>query len=180
MAGMPLIMDAPSHPVNIPDVVYGKIWVTPKTIFFKVVQHEAAPSFWLSKCLQVSLPTFPVAGASQWMSRPALKTTEVTMTSQLPFYRYTAQSPFHGVLTHIQNCWELTYGLFVFHIPGPNLFIGGISDVTELKLQSRQTYICIPFRLPLFIVWGELQIVQRTLYISELLRYLEPHNNLNV
>ncbi len=43
MAGMPLIMDAPSHLVNIPNVVYEKIWVTPKTIVFKGVQHEAAP-----------------------------------------------------------------------------------------------------------------------------------------
>ena len=43
MAGMPLIMDAPSYLVNIPNVVYEKIWVTPKTIVFKGVQHEAAP-----------------------------------------------------------------------------------------------------------------------------------------
>lgn len=43
MAGMPLIMDAPSHLVNIPNMVYEKIWVTPKTIVFKGVQHEAAP-----------------------------------------------------------------------------------------------------------------------------------------
>ena len=43
MVGMPLIMDAPSHLVNIPNVVHEKIWVTPKTIVFKGVQHEAAP-----------------------------------------------------------------------------------------------------------------------------------------
>ena len=43
MAGMPLLLDAPSHLVTIPNVVYEKIWVTPKTIIFKGVQHEAAP-----------------------------------------------------------------------------------------------------------------------------------------
>ena len=43
MAGMPLLLDAPSHLVAIPNVVYEKIWVTPKTIVFKGVQHEAAP-----------------------------------------------------------------------------------------------------------------------------------------
>ena len=36
-------MDAPSHLVNIPNVVYAKIWVKPKTIVFKGVQHETAP-----------------------------------------------------------------------------------------------------------------------------------------
>ena len=40
---MDLLLDAPSHLVNIPNVVYEKIWVTPKTIVFKGVQHEAAP-----------------------------------------------------------------------------------------------------------------------------------------
>lgn len=34
MAGMPLLLDAPSHLVTIPNVVYEKIWVTPKTIIF--------------------------------------------------------------------------------------------------------------------------------------------------
>lgn len=43
MAGMPLLLDAPSHLVSIPNVVYEKIWVTPKTIVFKGVQHERAP-----------------------------------------------------------------------------------------------------------------------------------------
>ena len=43
MAGMDLLLDAPSHLVNIPNVVYEKIWVTPKTIVFKGVQHEPAP-----------------------------------------------------------------------------------------------------------------------------------------
>ena len=43
MAGMPLLLDAPSHLVNIPNVVYERIWVTPKTIVFKGVQHEPAP-----------------------------------------------------------------------------------------------------------------------------------------
>lgn len=43
MAGMPLLLDAPSHLVTIPNVVYERIWVTPKTIIFKGVQHEAAP-----------------------------------------------------------------------------------------------------------------------------------------
>lgn len=37
MAGMPLLLDAPSHLVTIPNVVYEKIWVTPKTIIFKGV-----------------------------------------------------------------------------------------------------------------------------------------------
>ena len=43
MAGMDLLLDAPSHLVNIPNVVYEKIWVTPKTIVFKGVQHEPTP-----------------------------------------------------------------------------------------------------------------------------------------
>ena len=43
MAGMDLLLDAPSHLVNIPNVVYEKIWVTPKTIVLKGVQHEPGP-----------------------------------------------------------------------------------------------------------------------------------------
>lgn len=43
MAGMDLLLDAPSYLVNVPNVVYDRIWVTPKTIIFKGVRHEPAP-----------------------------------------------------------------------------------------------------------------------------------------
>lgn len=65
MAGMPLLLDAPSHLVTIPNVVYEKIWVTPKTIILKESSMRQPPSLLSLRCPQASLLAFPAAGARQ-------------------------------------------------------------------------------------------------------------------
>lgn len=43
MCGKSILKDAPSHIVNIPSVVYDKLWVTPETLVIKGIVHQADP-----------------------------------------------------------------------------------------------------------------------------------------
>lgn len=43
MAGLESISDAPSHIHNIPAVSYEEIWITPKTLIIKGIEHQAEP-----------------------------------------------------------------------------------------------------------------------------------------